>query len=313
MKSWMSGLPPYTRELSRLYPGLFVILLDQSSSMGMEIEYEGRKMKKAEVVTRHVNTIIQEMIDNAGVEELNPGIRKKYAYLSVLGYDDDVVPLLSTVDTPVDIPTLARNPPWEVPEIHEILDRSGKVIRRFEEKKKVWIKLRTGVNTNMKLAFEHATDIVDTWLHAPEEEIAPGQGKQRPRNECFPPVVINVTDGYFNKGNPRSAVDALRRMGTSNGNVLVFNCHFTTGNSTERIFPKEVSEVQGLDSYNYAEHMFYLSSEIPEPLRPRAQKTMHTPIEAGARCVVYNAKLNTLVRFLRWGTVDISAATGTRG
>lgn len=312
MNPWQS-IAPYTRELSRQYPGLFVILLDQSSSMGLKTMYKGRETTKAEVVTRHVNTIIQEMINNAGVEELDPGLRKKYAYLSILGYDDKVISLLSSVDTPVDIPTLARKPPWEVPEIHEVRDRQGKVIRRFEEKKKVWVKLRIGYNTNMKLAFERATEIVATWLRSPVEDIAPGQDKQRPRNDCFPPIVINVTDGYYNKGNPRSTVDNLRRMGTSNGNVLVFNCHFTTGNNTECIFPKDVSEVKGLDSYGYAEEMFYLSSEIPEPLRPRAQKTMNRPIERGARCVVYNAKLDTLIQFLRWGTVDISAATGTGG
>lgn len=315
MRSWQN-IQPYSRELSRLYPGLFIILLDQSSSMNTKLEERGRQTTKAEVVTRHVNTIIQEMINNAGVEENDHGRRKKNAYLSVLGYDDKVISLLSTNPsnyTPVDIPTLAANPPLEVPEIHIVRDLNNKIIRQFEEKKKAWVKIRVGRNTNMHLAFRQATEIIDSWLRAPADEIAPGLGKQQPHNECFPPVVINVTDGYFTGSNPRSIVDDLRRIGTQNGNVLVFNCHFTTENRTECIFPKNVNEIDGLDPHGYAREMFYLSSEIPETLRRRAEKTMKQPIEVGARCVVYNAKLDTLIRFLRWGTVDISAGTGTRG
>ncbi len=67
----------YTREISRQYPGLFVILLDQSASMHEKVQGRYRVETKAEIVTRHVNTIIQELIDHAGVEETNPGIRKK--------------------------------------------------------------------------------------------------------------------------------------------------------------------------------------------------------------------------------------------
>ena len=102
-------------------------------------------------------------------------------------------------------------------------------------------------------------------------------------------------------------------MRTNNGNVLVFNCHFTTQDKTPCIFPKDISEVKGIDPHGYAEIMFYMSSIIPEPLRQRATRTMRRPIAEGARCVVYNASLDILVQFLRWGTVDISVASGTGG
>lgn len=310
------SVPPYTRSLSRQYPGLFIILLDQSSSMSTEIMERGYKTTKAKVVTGHVNRIVQEMIDCAGMEELRPGIRKKNAYLSVVGYDDGVVPLLYSTYKPSAIPYLARNPLGELPEVHDIVDsRTKQVIRQHEEIRKIWVQPRQGVYTNMFAAFKQAAEIIEAWLDPSSvEEIAPGQGMQQPHSESFPPVVINITDGYFNKGgNPRDVVDDLRRMKTNNGNVLVFNCHFTTADQRECIFPRDVSEVRGLDPHGYAEAMFYLSSEMPEPLRPEAQSTMRKPIEPGARCVVYNAKLSTLVKFLRWGTVDISAAnvTGT--
>src|SRR3989442_3238641 len=152
--------PLYSQMLCRQYPGLFVILLDQSSSMSLQIPGYPTNQTKAYVVTRLVNIIIQELIDRAGVEETDPGIRKKYAYVSVLGYDDDVRPLLSTVETPVDIPTLAKNPRGTVPEIHEIRDSKGKLIKTITESKNFWIEPNRGVNTNMTKAFEHARDVV---------------------------------------------------------------------------------------------------------------------------------------------------------
>src|SRR2546428_8198317 len=124
----------------------------------------------------------------------------------------------------------------------------------------------------MTKAFEHARDVVRDWLGQKPDLISPDLGHQMPRTECFPPVVINVTDGYYNVGgSPRKIMEDLCRMGTNNGNVLVFNCHFTAENKRVCIFPKDVSEIQDIDTYGYAEQMFYMSSVIPEPLIERAR------------------------------------------
>jgi len=279
--------------------------------MHEKVQGRYRVETKAEIVTRHVNTIIQELIDHAGVEETNPGIRKKNAYLSVLGYNDNVRPLLSSTETPVDIPTLARHPRAIVPEKREVRDRTGRLLRTITENRTIWIEPDAGLNTNMALAFEHAMSVVNNWIMHPPELISPDMGLQNPRNECFPPVVINVTDGYFNiGGNPRRVAEALNRQRTNNGNVLIFNCHFTTENKKPCVFPMNEAEVAGIDPYGRAKDMFYMSSSIPEPLRERATRTMLRPIEEGARCVIYNADLDNLVRFLRWGTVGITPTTG---
>lgn len=329
--------PSYTQELSRWFPGLFVILLDQSSSMKEPVKGYPKELTKAEIVTMLVNDVIKTMIENAGMEETIPGIRKKYAYLSVLGYDNDVRPLLSTVDTPVDIPTLAKNHLGVIKVKRQKRDANGRLIETITESKTVWIEPYIGLNTNMTKAFERAREVVSHWLQQSPELISDDLGYQMPRMESFPPVVINVTDGFYTTGgNPQEVVRDLCRLRTNNGNVLVFNCHFSLGSQGECIFPGQESGipadfelpdniVQRLPAdrserekhiqhyqrelYELAKNMYAISSVIPDPLRVGAQSVTRKLVRAGARGVIYNASFDILAQFLKWGTVDMAPTT----
>jgi len=117
----MLNIGQYDKELSRQYPGLFVILLDQSVSMNQIDERSGQS--KAQLVTRHVNKIIQSMIDYAQIEE-ETGMRKNYASLCVLGYNDNVYPLVNPTRVPVSIPTLDGQRTKMVKTTREIRDAS---------------------------------------------------------------------------------------------------------------------------------------------------------------------------------------------
>jgi hypothetical protein len=302
----------YDQMLSRQYPGLFVILLDQSASMGQMVA--SANDTKANIATMHVNTIIQAMVDLAGADEFDYGTRKKYAYLSVLGYNDVVYPLLAKDDIPIDIPTLADNPRGVVPVERLLRNAEGAVIRKIVEEHTYWIEPRFTGNTQMVAALDRAKVIVENWLKAKPEFISDDLGWQQPRSRCFPPVVINITDAQHNgRGNTVLAAEELRSMGTTNGNTLLFNCHFThENNHNPCVFPKDISEVKRLDKYGLAANMFRMSSVIPESLRQKASKIMRIPIQPGARCFVYNANPTILLNFLRWGTIRVvlSAATG---
>jgi hypothetical protein len=189
----------------------------------------------------------------------------------------------------------------------------GTVIREIEDQHDYWIEPKFIGNTQMVAAFERAKTVVQSWLEAKPEFISEDLGWQQPRNRCFPPVVINITDAQHNgRGNPVLAAEELSSLRTSNGKTLVFNCHFTKENNQKPcVFPKDIHEVMHLDKYGLAANMFRMSSVIPEPLRQRAIKIMRTPILPGARCFVYNANPTILIDFLRWGTLRvIVTATG---
>ncbi len=293
-----------------------MILLDQSLSM---TEKDVRtNEEKSQIVTRHVNTIIQKMIDFARVDEFT-GERKKYAYLCVLGYNDDVYPLLTSKI--VDIPTLANNPIGLLKTYRDKRDMAGAMVGRVLEEQAIWIKPQAQGNTEMTRAFEEAEIVIKSWLNAPPENISKQYGMQRPRNECFPPIVINITDAKHNgDGVPQNVADRIRRLRTENGATLICNCHITHQRTKACIFPKDIKEVQQSirDAQNESaqvdarlvERMFEMSSVIPEALRVKARSVMRQEIEPGARCFVFNADPDALIRFLRWGTLGNLGAEG---
>lgn len=291
----------YSQTFSRQYPGLFVILLDQSDSMSERLEESGQS--KALVVTSHVNSIINKMIEYAQVEELS-GKRKNYAYISILGYNDEVYPLLAIDYAPVSLPNLDEMVKGYNTVDRKLLDASGKVVSHLRQKQKFWIEPRAGGTTEMVRAFEEAEEIVKDWLNSSPEYISSELGFERPRIQCFPPIIINITDGNYNgEGDPESVAERIRRIGTEDGNVLIYNCHFTHKRMQPCLFPRDVAEVRQRTNSKQAEYMFHMSSEIPKTLLEKARRVMQMPIEQGARCFVYNANPDILLKFLRWTTM----------
>ena len=326
----MSYSGKYTRSLSRHYPGLFVILLDQSGSMSEAVEDSNYKRvmaysnpkaatdqyTKAEIATAAINLIIDEMIQAAGVDQYTK-TRKNYAYLSVIGYNDSIYPLISRTPgsfDPIDIPTLAQKSVGEIQRRRYIQGPLGASVEI--KKKPYWLTPDARGNTQMAKAFEQAKIVAQNWLAAPPEYISPQLEYQRPRKSCFPPVIINITDAMNNGDDDPVAVTneiRLPRNGTEDGEILIFNCHFTKEKGRATIFPGNVTEVNHLDPYGFAEMMFTMSSEIPDVLRPNAQTLTRNRISPSARCYVFNADTDVLVKFLQWGTIGSRVNPGSVG
>jgi hypothetical protein len=320
----MNTQPTYARRLTRQYPGLFVILLDQSASMSEEVEgaeppfmrgiKSGRpngKYTKADIATAAINKIIHTIIDKAGTDEFT-NQPKNYVYICVLGYHTQVFPLISRNNTstdPVAVSELATRPPAGTYEQEErIQSPIGLIIKKV--RRPYWITPQAGgSSTHMALAFESACAVVDRWLNASPELISPQMGRQAARRESFPPIVINITDAQntHTYDDPVEAARRVQQRSTDFGNVLIFNCHFSAQQNPPILFPSQLGEINHLD--RYANMMFEMSSIIPLPLLSEASKLVLRPLARNARGYVYNADPKALVEFLQWGTLGAGAGT----
>jgi len=115
--------------------------------------------------------------------------------------------------------------------------------------------------------------------------------------DCFPPIVINITDGKATDGNPLDDATRLRRLSSSDGDVLLFNLHLSE-KAGERIeFPD--AETALVD--NFARLLFRMSSQLPGGMVQNAQQA-GLAVSAASRGFVFNADLDAVVRSLDIGT-----------
>ena len=291
----METQSPYTRRLSRQYPGLFIILLDQSGSMGEPVA--GEAYTKADYATTALNDLVFTMAQEAGTDN-STGYTKKLVYLSVLGYNDTVYPLLGPTSDPIDITFLSEHPRGMEPVERQVYDVSINDYRPVIQNRPFWIdKPEARGMTQMAAALNEAHNVIGRWLMAPPE---PGQA---PRHECFPPVIVNITDAEDNgAGDPVALANFIKGQGTLQGNNLIFTCHLTSQGRQPCVFPASTMELMQL--HPGATKMFDMSSVIPEALREKAKTvTNGRDVAMGSRTFVYNANADLLVRFLKWGTV----------
>jgi hypothetical protein len=137
--------------------------------------------------------------------------------------------------------------------------------------------------TPMSQAFATAQSIVSAWL------------KEHP--DCFPPVVLNLTDGESTDGNPSGPAQAVRDLASSDGNVLLFNLHVSSDSSPAISFPDSEASLPN----QYAKLLFTLSSVLPTHMRTYALQ-QGFPVSNDTRGFVFNADFASVVQFLDIGT-----------
>ena len=90
---------------------------------------------------------------------------------------------------------------------------------------------------------------------------------------------------------------SLKQLATSDGNVLLLNCHLSSTTAPAVLFP---SSEQNLPD-ELARQLFRMSSFLPEPFE-RAAAGAGLKVEPGARGMAFNADMAVLVQFLDMGT-----------
>ena len=271
---------PYSAEITRANPAGILILIDQSGSMGQSFAGQADK-RKADGVADAVNRLIQNLVLKSAKAT---GVRD-YFHVGVIGYgaelatglggsipDDVMQPISKVADKPLRIETRSK-----------LVDNGKGELVPQPIRFPVWFDATAAGKTPMAGVFEVAEQVLKRFI------------KSHPGS--FPPTVLNLTDGRPSDANPLPIVERVHDLATSDGNVLVFNLLISTEPTPPVFFPADESKFED----TYQKLLFRMSSELPPKLADAAKSDGYK-LGAGARGLVLNADLTSVVRFLDIGT-----------
>ena len=270
----------YSAEISRVNPTCFVFLVDQSASMNDPIGGEVQQ-KKADVVADSINRLLTELAVKCAKEE---GVRD-YFQVAVIGYGHsvgsafkgalsgrDLVPLSEVADNPARLEE--RN--------KKVSDGAGGLVETTTSFP-VWMDPVANGGTPMSRALTYAQSLVSRWLTE-----HPG---------CFPPIVLNLTDGESTDGDPTNAALEIQAQASADGAALLFNLHVSGTDASPITFPDTDTVLPDA----YARTLFTMSSVLPPHMRSYAMQEGFK-IGDATRGFVYNADITSVVQFLDIGT-----------
>ena len=271
---------PYTTEISRTNPTCFLFLVDQSSSM-LEPFGAQQDKQKAEGVADAINRLFQNLVLKCAKSE---GIRD-YFYVGIIGYGGIVESALGGAlmgQVLVPVSAIAANPLRVEQRTRKVDDGAGGLLEQ-SYKFPVWFEARANGRTPMCKALAEAREQIRVFL-----------GRYP---DCYPPMVINITDGASTDGDPEPSAKATQALASTDGNVLLFNAHISTNQTYPIAFP---ATEDGLPD-DFARRLFRMSSPLPQQLQ-EAAKADGFPAGVGSRGFVFNADLVSIIRFLDIGT-----------
>ncbi len=283
---------PYTAEISRSNPSCFLFLIDQSGSMEDPIPSppssgsdgpapSAPTRTKAQGVADAINRLLQNLVIKCAKSE---GVRDYY-YVGVLGYGGKVNPAFSGAlagKELVPISEIANSPARVEERTKKIDDGAGGLVDQTI-KFPIWFDAISNGGTPMCEALTRAHQILSEWL------------AQHPG--CFPPIVINITDGESTDGDPTAPATRLQDLTSDDGNLLLFNLHL----SSQSALPIEFPDSEGGLPDKHAQLLFRMSSLLPEYMRGIAQQEGF-PVTDQTRGFVFNADMVSVIRFLDIGT-----------
>jgi hypothetical protein len=271
---------PYSTEISRTNPTCFLFLVDQSSSM-LEPFGGNPEKTKAQGVADVINRLLQNLALKCAKSD---GIRD-YFHVGVVGYGGRVAPAFGGALAGrglVPISDVANNPLRVETRTRKADDGSGGLVEQ-KFKFPVWFEAVAAGKTPMCGAFQTAHKAISEFL-------------ARFPN-CYPPLVMNITDGAATDGNPDAAAQAVRGLASSDGSVLLFNAHV----SDKALRPIEFAGREEELPDAHAKSLFRMSSPLPAKLLDAA-KAEGFVVSPQSRGFVFNADLVAVIRFMDIGT-----------
>jgi hypothetical protein len=273
---------PYNAEISRSNPSCFLFLIDRSGSMDDPFGAGGdQSKKKSDGVADAINRLLQNLVIKCAKSE---GVRDYY-YVGVLGYGSKTGPAfegaLAGRDL-VPISEVADNPARIEERVKKVDDGAGGLVDQTV-KFPIWFDPAAHGGTPMCNALDRAFTILSTWL------------AEHP--DCFPPVVINVTDGESTDGDPAGPGEKLRGLSSSDGPIMFFNAHLSSREVAAIEFPDDETVLPD----DYARLLFRMCTDLPAHMRDAARLEGYQ-VSDGARGFVFNADMVSVIRFLDIGT-----------
>lgn len=282
---------PYSQDISRETPGAFLFLVDQSMSMNKPFgtDEAGKPVRRAVVVADALNSTVEELVNRCMRDE---GVRD-YFDIGIIGYGKTNRPtfcweggLAGRGMVPIsEVASHARLEQMEVESMvrDQVMTETVTVSR--------WLSPAAYDSTPMKAAFTLARTTLEEWIY------------RHPTS--FPPIIINITDGMANDVDSEEEllITARRLTGlkTSDGNVLLINCHISGVENQSVVFPWSPMQ---LPKDPYARLLFEMSSEMSGRHKAIICEIFDRDLNATPtiRGMAYNADAVALVRLLDIGT-----------
>ncbi len=291
---------PYEMQIDRANPGCIIFMVDQSNSMLDGIA--GTPRPKLDTVATAINRFFAELITSCEKGEEKP---RNYFEVGLIGYTTDqngvaiIKPLFQGVLAGRDLVSISDlyDNPLEIERRQKkdfVDDGAGGLTEVVKEIAfPVWYRPpgpEEMFGTPMCGAISYVSQIARQWTEA--------------HMGSFPPMVIHLTDGEPVDGDPRPFADELKGLATSDGNVLLINCHLSGRDAQPVFLPSTDAQLPD----EYARDLFTMSSQLPDKLRHMAEvKGISAPL--GCKAMAFNADAVSLLKLLNVGTQVVAAAT----
>jgi hypothetical protein len=227
-----------------------------------------------------VATIVNSALKNLVLSATRGGEVYDYVDIAVIGYGgvgaEGVRSLLS--GTTLDSPFMRLYEIAKQPRVAVVQNPDGSSRRET-----TWFDPVAGGGTPMNAAFDVAVKAVGGWV-------------QR-RDNSFPPIVINITDGESTDADPSPNARDLTGLSTSHGNALLFTAYLGAGGGKQILYPDQPP----VGMSPHALGMFNVSSVVPEVLRSNAE-SMNVKISPRGRGFLFNASLDEVSGLVNFGT-----------
>ena len=183
----------------------------------------------------------------------------------------------------VPISEIANNPARIEARSKKVSDGAGGLVD-ISVKFPIWFDPTANGGTPMTEAFKQANSAIAGWLSS--------------NPNCFPPVVIHITDGESSDGDPTAEMKRLTSQCSNDGNVILFNLHTNARSINPISFPGPETQLPD----QYSEVLFNGASNLPSFMRNIASQEFNLNLSDGAKAFVLNGDIDLIITAIEIGT-----------